>query len=467
MVTPHAWHKRRLMLLLPLLAATEFVENSAFTFSASQISRGLKASPLQFALLLAAFASGTMLMIALGQLLSRHWGFRRYLLLSLGLMLVGAAGSSMTAHWSALLLWRALEGFGSGALFTSSRILVVQLLAREDRPAALRTYISGLFGITASGPLLAAFWFAQAGWNATFLAPIPYALLAWLGVYRWLPAELGRHQQAVRWSVRPIVGFAAAVGLLQISLASIRVDARLHPLALALLAIVGAGLLWFWTLRQRHHVEPLVHWHALRNPGYLTGIALYSLYYLLSNASNYLFPVFTEHALGLPFTTIGGLSSGSAAITWLSALLYLRWARHLPPKHWLMAGSCGLLLLSCLWFAHTPGNAGAGYLLPGVLAKGMFGALLVLPLAGFTFRELADDHFGSAYQNKNLIRQLAIALGTAVSAAGVAGLQAGDTGMAAPVALQAALADMYRILALACGCMLILVLVLIRQKKLH
>ncbi len=59
-----------------------------------------------------------------------------------------------------------------------------------------------------------------------------------------------------------------------------------------------------------------------------------------------------------------------------------------------------------------------------VAAKGAFGVLFVLPLAGLTFRELSDPHFGPDYQLKNLLHHLMISTGIALAALGLApGLQ--------------------------------------------
>ena len=405
-------------------------------------------------------------MIAMQQVLSRHWGYRRYLMVALGLLLAGALGSARATGWPTLVLCRAVEGFGSGALFTSSRILVVQLLGREERPLALRTYIGGLFALSTAGPMLAAVLCEYSGWQSTYLAPIPFAALALLGVYLWMPASVGRDAQPVHWHIRPIVLFAAAIFLIQISLAAMRVESHPDLLPWAVWGAIGAALLCYCVAQQRQHKEPLIRWAELKHPGYLTGLALYSCYYLLSNANNYLFPVLTEHRLDLPMLTIGWLSSFAAVITWLTALLYLRWARHVPQKHWLMAGSCGLLCFSCTWFANTPALAGVPYLLPGLVAKGMFGALLVLPLAGLTFRDLKDAHFGSGYQNKNLIRQIAISLGTAASALEIPQLQRHyeNAGVVGTVATPLAVSGVYQILAVACACMLVLVLVQTRLR---
>lgn len=66
--------------------------------------------------------------------------------------------------------------------------------------------------------------------------------------------------------------------------------------------------------------------------------------------------------------------------------------------------------------ARLPPGAPASALLPALAAKGLFGLLLGLAVAGLTFRGLGDDRFAHEYQSKNLMRQIAASFSTAVAA---------------------------------------------------
>ena len=75
----HGEKQRLLMLLLGGLVGMEFLENGMFVFGSSHILGGIGAAPREFAQVQAAYAVGSMLMIALQQWLSRHFGYRNYL----------------------------------------------------------------------------------------------------------------------------------------------------------------------------------------------------------------------------------------------------------------------------------------------------------------------------------------------------------------------------------------------------
>jgi Na+/melibiose symporter-like transporter len=270
------------------------------------------------------------------------------------------------------------------------------------------------------------------GWQAVFVVPLPLSMLCSFIVLALLPQGVGLQAQPA-WRARlwAVLLLLAATALLQLGLADARVPQHFASLqlagqiALALLALAG----WWW--HQRGHQAPLLHWQGLRHPGYLAGLGLYGLYYLIANANGVVLPVFAERVLGLPTWQVGLLGSGGALVSWLAARAYLRWGARSDRKPALMAGAAALMALACFGLALWPsGWPALPVLAASVAAKGAFGALFVLPLAGLTFRELADEHFGPGYQLKNLLRHLMISAGMTLAALGLSPGPAGVSTLA-------------------------------------
>jgi DHA2 family multidrug resistance protein len=351
----------------------------------------------------------------LQQWLSRHFGYRRYLAGALALFTLGTFAASQVGSPAGLTLARAIQGLGSGALFTSSRVLVQILFAPAQRPTATRFFMIGAFGTGAIAPILSATMVDNWGWQWVFLAAIPLALLAVVGVLVLLPDNAGRGCQPVRWAAGPLLFFAAAVGCVQWALSAARFEVFSHPLRLALAVLIGVALVVAFLMHQWRQEEPLLQLRELRHPVYVTGLGLYFLYYVLVNFSGYLFPIFAERGLGIPLLTAGWLNSAAGLMSLVLALIYMRVGPRFTRKVPLMAlGTLGLGLTGWL-FAVLPADAPVSALWAGVLLKGM-GVFLILPVAGLTFRSLPEDHFAHGYQSKNLMRQLAGSFATAVAA---------------------------------------------------
>lgn len=408
--------QRLLTVLLPLLVACEFVESGSVLFAAGRIGEGLAAGPSGLAAVLAVYAAAGMLAIGLQQQLTQQFGYRHYLTGSLALFIVGALASVLALSLPTLLLARGLQGLGGGALFTSGRLLIPLLFPAAARAAALRRFIVLLFGLSAAAPLLAAGLLQRWGWQAVFAAPLPLAGLSLAGVLYLLPEGLGRREGRSGASAMALLLLLGAAGLLQLGLSEVRAaPLRAAPVALVLL-LGGLLLVLLFMGHQRRQAAPLLAGQSLRQPAYLTGLGLYLLYYLISSACAQWIPLLAERRLGLSPSFTGLLLSLGAAFSWLAALAYLRLAPRLPAKRGLLALGAALMGLACAWLALLPADAGWLALLPALVAKGVFGAWFVLPLAGQTFRELGDEDFGAAYQRKNLLRHLALPAGAALAA---------------------------------------------------
>jgi len=412
----HADKKRLLMLLLGLIVGVEFLENGMFVFAASHIVGGIDAAPREFAQVQAAYAIGSMTMIVMQQWLSRHFGYRRYLSVALGLFMLGGLACAASQTLPMLTLARLLQGFGGGALFTSCRVLVPMLFAPRDRPRALRDFMLVAFGLPAIAPLLAASLVEGWGWRWIFLAALPLSAIAMVGAWTLLPDRVGRGGEPVRWAAGPLVLFAAAVTLVQMGLSEARYELFAHPARLAIIALCGIGLFIWFVAHQLQDDEPLVKLRELGHPVYLAGLGLYFVHYCLSGATGYVFPIYAERGLGLPLSTAGWLSSFSSLVTFAAAYAYIKRGARLPRKKPLMIAGALALAFAAWMFANMPAGAPAGALLVALAAKGAFGALLVLPVAGLTFRDLGDERFAHGYQSKNLMRQVAGTFASALAA---------------------------------------------------
>ena len=406
----HSERKHWLMSLLGLITGLEFFENVMFVFGAAHIMGGLDAAPGEFVRVQAAYAVGSLLAIVVQQRLSQRFGYRRYLCVALTLFALGLLGCAESQNLGQLTAARLLQGAGGGAFFTSSRVLVLLLFSPADRPRAVRHFMIAIFSASALAPLCAAYLIENEGWASLFYAALPWTLLALLGAALMLPSQVGRSPVAVpplHRTAWPLMGFVLASICLQWTFAEARFDVLAHPLRLAVLGLGGAILLGGFLWSQWHHDAPLLHLRRLQSPVYLAGLGLYFMHYFLSNFSAYLFPIYAERGLGLPLLTTGTLNSIASLASLVVALAYIHWGGRLSQKRPVMLIGLLCLAFCCAWLSGLPAEIDVPPLLPALLAKGAFGALLVLPIAGQTFKELGDANFAHGYQGKNMMRQIA------------------------------------------------------------
>jgi EmrB/QacA subfamily drug resistance transporter len=151
--------------------------------------------------------------------LSDRYGRRALLLAGMGLFLVGSALSATSQDMTQLVVFRALQGCGAGALEGLSFILVADLF-RGQRNAALQGALAGLMGVSfIAGPLIGGFLADHIGWRSVFAVNLPIGIAAMTIVATVLPASLGRSEaRGTPLDVAGIVSLTVAVGLLLVGL---------------------------------------------------------------------------------------------------------------------------------------------------------------------------------------------------------------------------------------------------------
>lgn len=414
-VLGHRHRQTLLMMLLGLATGVEFLENIMFVFASSHIVGGIDADPRSFALVQAAYAVGSMLMILKQDWFAQRFGYRRYLTGALLVFIAGTLAAATSPALPQMVAARFIQGVGGGALFTSCRILVNLLFGPVDRPRATRIFMLGIFGASALAPAFAAILIERGVWQDVFYGVLPFAALATVGAWLLL-ADAEPRPDVDGPALAPLLLFGVAIVTLQAVLTEARFDIFSHPLRLAAITALALGLLAIFLWQQWHHPTPVLPLRVLRDPVYLTGLAMYFVYYMISNLSNYVFPVFAEQALRFPLATTGWLNTFAAGISLLGIMAYLRVARRLPRKKPIMVSGLLVMAAATWYFSCMPPDIGPAGLIVGLVGKGLFGVMVIIPIAGLTFRSLSTEDFGHGYRSKNLLRQVASSFASALGA---------------------------------------------------
>ncbi len=411
----HRQRQTLVMLLLALATSVEFLENIMFVFASSHIVGGIGADPRGFALVQAAYAVGSMLMILKQQWLAQRFGYRYYLTGALLLFMAGTFAAATSHSLPQMVAARFVQGVGGGALFTSCRILINVMFGPTDRPRASRVFMLGIFSASAIGPAFAAALIEHGVWQDIFYGVLPFAALAALGAWLLLPDAEPREDMEGP-ALGPLLLFGVAIVTLQTAMTEARFDVFSHPLRLALIAGAGLALVGVFLWQQWHHDTPVLRLRALRHPVYLAGLGMYFVYYLINNLSGYVFPIYAEQALRFPLVTTGWLNTFAALISLAGIFVYLRVAGRLQRKKPLMVTGLLLMAGAAWWLSMMPPDAGPAAIAWALVGKGLFGVLVIIPIAGLTFRSLAGDAFAHGYRSKNLIRQIASSFASALGA---------------------------------------------------
>jgi DHA2 family multidrug resistance protein len=413
--------------LIAALPFTDFLQTGLVAFGAAPIMGELGASPQDYSLVATAYA-----VVAIGVIANHRWllerlGWRTLMTASAAALAAGALLCAFSASLVVFGLGRVAMALGCASFMTAGRVLVNHIPPSPRRFTGIRFFAAGLAWGLVAGPLLAAQALSLYGWRASFIALlVPAAVLAVLAAWvlddapaAAVPAPRSRSQP---FGLLALMGgsFLLLHALQQSAFDPFDRAALLWGSAALALPALAAFVAVHGRRSAAGHgaMPPLIRFHALAQPRYLAGLAMFTVAYVVLGANNTMLPVLLQRALGVPLETVGrflALGALGSVLTWivLSRLL----PRHPGPTRYYVAGFGALLLcggrLAALGESANPWSGAV----PALLCNGAFVILVLATTAMQTFQTVQHDEatFSHANQVKNMLAQFGVAAGMALA----------------------------------------------------
>ncbi|HEX8432665.1 MAG TPA: MDR family MFS transporter, partial [Longimicrobium sp.] len=340
------------------------------------------------------------------------YGRKKVLQSAVVIFLVGSALCGLSQSLTALIVFRAIQGFGGGGLMVGAQAAIGDVIPPRDR-GRYQGIFGAVFGVSSvAGPLLGGFFTSHLSWRWIFYINLPLGLVALVVLAYSLPTvtERKRHQ----------IDYAGA-GLLAIALTAVILVTDLGGAVLpwtspAIIAMAVGSLVAFalFVRVERRAAEPVLPLRLFSNRifvvtsvvGLIVGFAMFgSITYL---------PLFLQVVKGSSPTASGlqllPVMGGMLVTSIVSGQLISRWGRYkIFPVIGTAIMSAGLFLLSTLR-EDSSLVAASFYML--VLGMGMGMVMQVLVLAVQNSVEYED--LGVATSGATLFRSMGGSLGTAV-----------------------------------------------------
>ncbi|WP_227816284.1 MFS transporter [Nitrogeniibacter aestuarii] len=402
------------LIAIGAVTSVEFVETGMVMFSADSIAAGAAVDEQALAFSFTLYGVAAIFMLFQHQWMVERLGYRRFVLLSLGVFALGGLLCAVADGVVAFSVGRLLQGLAGATFFTAGRMMINDLPPGR-RTAGLLVFVGSLLAGSAAAPLLAAGLLAVGGWRALFCFPVLQALcVAWVAAghlsHRVAPPESRstEHWGWLTWLALGVFGLQLVIH--DIPHAGSDVPARALWIGLGSVAILA-----LFTWRQWQLEQPLINTRALWQARYLMGIALYFTGYGMIGAIGYLLPMYLHRGLGFALFDTAILVSVSLGASVLTALVHICVAHRWPWHRVYMVAGLALYALGTLALMRPEAHPTGWDLLPGVLATGVAIPLFIGPVAFGTFSELHASVFSHAYQIKNVVRQFGLSSSVAMA----------------------------------------------------
>jgi DHA2 family multidrug resistance protein len=226
---------------------------------------------------------------------------------------VGSALCGLARSLPTLVLYRAIQGFGAGALQPTQQAILRQTFPPKEQGMAMAMFAMVIMVGPAVGPTLGGYIVDNYSWPWIFYINVPIGVVGTFMTVRYViePADVLRANRAraevqrKNLDVAGIVLMCIGVSTLQYVLEEgPRDDWFESPMITALSAVAAVSLAAF-IVRELTAVAPVVNLRLFRDKTFASGTAIGGVMFAMLMGSMFLLPVFMQELLGFDATQSG------------------------------------------------------------------------------------------------------------------------------------------------------------------
>ncbi|NLT30198.1 MAG: MFS transporter, partial [Propionibacterium sp.] len=235
--------------------------------------------------------------------LSDMYGRRFFFLAGLVVFLTGTLLSGVSPNFWFLVFARGIQGIGMGTLMPLSQTILGDIVPPRFR-GKYQGYMGAVFGLASvAGPLAGGALTDAFGWRVLFFATLPFGVIAFFAVARFLQMDHTPSTAKVDWPGIAVLSLAITAILIATSTGG----STWAWTSWQILTLFGVGLLLLgvFVLIERRAEAPVIPLRLWRNPIFtLSNLSGFGVAMMMFGAIMYA-PVFAQGALGANATESG------------------------------------------------------------------------------------------------------------------------------------------------------------------
>lgn len=345
---------------------------------------------------------------------SLRFGRKRFLIACIIIFTVAsfACGAAQSLAW--ILIARAIQGAGGGALQPLSQAILLESFPPQKRGAAMAVFALGVVVAPVLGPTLGGWLTDTYSWRWAFYINIPVGIFAVTMISRYVedPSYIREARPGKLDAIG--LGFLAVwLGCLQVILDKGQEDdwfgATWIRWATAILIVCFIAFI----VRQFSHDKPLVDLRVFRHRNFALGCLLIGLFGAAIYALVTLLPLFYQELMGYTALAAGWAVSprGVGAIIAMPIIGYLT-AK--IDSRWLIAAGFAMFAIASLWFGKATLSIGQWSFLWPIVISGFGSGCVFVPLSTVSMAYLRNEEIGNATGLYNLLRNVGGSIGISV-----------------------------------------------------
>jgi DHA2 family multidrug resistance protein len=345
----------------------------------------------------------------------RRFGYRRYFAGSVALFTLASALCSLAWNLPSLVVFRALQGLGGGAIIPTAQSILFARYPRKEHGMAAALF--GLGAITGPllGPSIGGYLIDWSSWHWIFLVNAPIGIAVTLLALRFIeqPGFVAPSGAEAKVDGAGIALLAVGMACLQYVLEEGNREGWLDSPLIAVLGGVAAVALITFLIHELETEQPIVDLRVFKQRSYAAGTGLNFLTGFALFSGSFMFSLYAGSVLRYTALDIGRvfLVAGSISIVMMPLI------GRIGPKvdgRLLLAIGVTVVASSQLVASHLTDAAGFWDAVRPNLMRSFGLGFIFIPVSVLALSDISPEQRGNATGLFNLTRELGGSFGTAL-----------------------------------------------------
>ena len=342
---------------------------------------------------------------------SERFGRKRFFMFSIIVFTVASFACGIAPTLGFILLARAIQGAGGGALQPLAQSILIESFPEEQQGMALGLYALGVVLAPVIGPAFGGYLTDAISWRWAFYINVPIGLLAIFLQHRFLedPPYIKNAKPGKLDSIG--LGMLGLwIGCLQFILDKGQEDDWFGNTSICWAAGIFVVTFILFLVRQFRHDKPLVDLRALGNRNLALGCLLvFALGAVLYGLTTVL-PVFYQTLMGYDATSAGLAVSPRGLGSVVSSITVGFLVSRMNPK-WIVAAGFLTLGISTIWLGDLTLDISPTSLFWPITIGGLGLAMIFVPLSKVALGTVSKTQVGNASGIFNFLRNIGGSIG--------------------------------------------------------
>jgi DHA2 family multidrug resistance protein len=370
-----------------------------------------------------AFVIATVVVMPLTAFLGRMFGQKRVYMTSLALFVCGSALCGLARSLTSMIVFRALQGMGAGALQPTEQAILRQTFPPKEQGMAMALFGLAVVVGPAVGPTLGGYILDNYAWPWIFYINVPVGVLALFMVTRFVhePEDIRQANHAAAIKQRANLDWQG-IALLSVGLACLQYvleegsqndwfDSR----AITLCALIAGVVLAAFVIRELTAPAPAVNLALFRDRVFLAGTLVGAMMFAILMSITFLLPVFMQELLRFSATQAGTALMPRALAMAVSIPIVGRLYNKVSPRLFIAMGIT-TVAVSAYQMSHFTLATSSHDVVASIILQGFGFSMLFVPLTTVALSTIPRYRLADAAGLNSLLRQIGGSLGLAAFA---------------------------------------------------